>query len=102
VFHRTSIKSYRLRSLIKCADARDPVQSTWADFETCHMFWEFCWKLLIPYIFTHKSPSPHMEFGRNVMEDKVIPVQAWTDPEGSRRLRLPNSKTFSTIKVVRF
>jgi len=43
-----------------------------------------------------------MEFGRNVMEDKVIPVQAWTDSEGSRRLRLQNSKTFSTIKVVRF
>jgi hypothetical protein len=43
-----------------------------------------------------------MEFGRNVMEGKVIPVQARTDPESSRRLRLPNFKTFSTIKVARF
>jgi len=24
---------------------------------------------------------------------KAIPLQAWTDPEGSRRLRLPDFKT---------
>jgi len=27
---------------------------------------------------------------------KTIAVQAWTDPEGSRRLRLPDFKTVST------
>jgi hypothetical protein len=27
---------------------------------------------------------------------KAIPVQAWTDPEASRRLRLPDFKTVST------
>jgi hypothetical protein len=27
---------------------------------------------------------------------KGIPLQAWTDPEGCRRLRLPDFKTFST------
>ena len=27
---------------------------------------------------------------------KAIPLQAWTDPEGSRRLRLPDFKTVST------
>jgi hypothetical protein len=27
---------------------------------------------------------------------KAIPLHAWTDPEGSRRLRLPDFKTFST------
>jgi len=27
---------------------------------------------------------------------KVIPVQAWTGPEGSRRLRLPDLKTVGT------
>jgi len=27
---------------------------------------------------------------------KAIPLQAWTGPEGSRRLRLPDFKTFST------
>jgi len=27
---------------------------------------------------------------------KAIPLQVWTDPEGSRRLRLPDFKTIST------
>jgi hypothetical protein len=27
---------------------------------------------------------------------KVIPLQAWTDPEGSRRVRLPDFKTIGT------
>jgi len=27
---------------------------------------------------------------------KAIPLQAWTGPEGSRRLRLPDFKTFGT------
>jgi len=27
---------------------------------------------------------------------KVIPLQAWTGPEGSRRLRLPDFKTICT------
>jgi len=27
---------------------------------------------------------------------KAIPLQAWTDPEGSRRLKLPDFKTIST------
>jgi len=35
------------------------------------------------------------------MEDKVIPVEAWTGPESSRRLRFPDFKTFNT-KLVRF
>jgi hypothetical protein len=29
-------------------------------------------------------------------KDKAIPLQAWTDPEGSRRLRLPAFKTIGT------
>jgi hypothetical protein len=45
---------------------------------------------------TSPSPSPNMEFGRNVMENKVIPVQAWTDPWSSRSMRLPDFKIFST------
>jgi len=28
-----------------------------------------------------------------VSEGKAIPLQAWTGPEGSRRLRLPDFKT---------
>jgi len=27
---------------------------------------------------------------------KAVPLQAWTGPEGSRRLRLPNFKTIGT------
>jgi len=29
-------------------------------------------------------------------EGKAIPLQAWTGPEGSRRLRLPDFKTIGT------
>ena len=29
---------------------------------------------------------------------KAIPLQAWTGPEGSRRLRLPDFKTFGTYR----
>jgi hypothetical protein len=29
-------------------------------------------------------------------ESKAIPLQAWTDPEGSRMLRLPDFKTIGT------
>ena len=29
---------------------------------------------------------------------KAITLQAWTDPEGSRRLRLPDFKTIGTSK----
>jgi len=31
-----------------------------------------------------------------VKKGKAIPLQAWTDPEGSRRLRLPDFKTVGT------
>jgi len=30
---------------------------------------------------------------------KAIPLQAWTDPEGSRRLRLPDFKTIGTWRL---
>jgi len=32
----------------------------------------------------------------NTGKGKAIPLQAWTGPEGSRRLRLPDFKTFGT------
>jgi len=31
-----------------------------------------------------------------IIEDKAIPVQAWTGPEGSRGLRLPDFKKVGT------
>ena len=33
---------------------------------------------------------------RRLVKSKEIPLQAWTGPEGSRRLRLPDFKTFGT------
>jgi hypothetical protein len=32
------------------------------------------------------------------VKGKAIPLQAWTGPEGSRRLRLPNFKTIRTCR----
>jgi hypothetical protein len=42
--------------------------------------------------------SPHKRLGgpRKFGKGKAIPLQAWTDPEGSRRLRLPDYKTIGT------
>jgi hypothetical protein len=31
-----------------------------------------------------------------LVKGQAIPLQAWTDPEGSRRLRLPDFKTIGT------
>ena len=31
-----------------------------------------------------------------IKKGKAIPLQAWTGPEGSRRLRLPDFKTIGT------
>jgi len=31
-----------------------------------------------------------------IVKGKAIPLQAWTSPEGSRRLRLPDFKTIGT------
>jgi len=31
-----------------------------------------------------------------IIKGKAIPLQAWTGPEGSRRLRLPDFKTIGT------
>jgi hypothetical protein len=37
-----------------------------------------------------------LKIGIAVTTKKVIPLQAWTGPEGSRRLRLPDFKTIGT------
>jgi hypothetical protein len=34
--------------------------------------------------------------GKGKGKGKVIPLKAWTGPEGSRRLRLPNFNTIGT------
>jgi hypothetical protein len=35
-------------------------------------------------------------YGKGKGKGKAIPLQAWTGPEGSRRLRLPDFKTIGT------
>jgi hypothetical protein len=37
-----------------------------------------------------------MWFPLRYVRDKAIPLQVWTDPEVSRRLRLPDFKTIDT------
>ena len=39
----------------------------------------------------HAHTHTHTHIG------KAIPLEAWTDPEGSRRLRLPDFKTIGTL-----
>jgi len=49
-------------------------------------------------------PELRISTGSNDLKDvnyvkvkcKAIPLQAWTDPEGSRTLRLPEFKTIGT------
>ena len=36
---------------------------------------------------------------RQVCRAKAIPLQNWTGPEGSRRLRLPDFKTIGTLTL---
>jgi len=35
-------------------------------------------------------------FAEKIIKVKAIPLQTWTGPEGSRRLRLPDFKTIGT------
>jgi len=35
-------------------------------------------------------------YNEHVVKGKAIPLQTWTDPEGSRRLRLPDFKIIGT------
>jgi hypothetical protein len=37
--------------------------------------------------------GPNVKF---IQKGKAIPLQDWADPEGSRRLRLPDFKTIGT------
>jgi len=40
--------------------------------------------------------EPEKDRPRRAPKGKTIPLQAWTGPDGSSRLRLPDFKTFGT------
>ena len=53
------------------------------------------------YRFAKATFAPYIKFEKMRHFDasayiKAVPLQAWTGPEGSRRLRLPDFKTIST------
>ena len=60
--------------------------------------------MLICFFFANKFLSVvtfereifKLEMTINKGKGKAIPLQAWTGPEGSRRLRLPDFKTIGT------
>jgi len=47
-----------------------------------------------PSVFS--SSLPIKPFMANTVKGKAVPLQAWTGPEGSRRLRPPDFKTIGT------
>jgi len=51
--------------------------------------------LLGPHIFLSTLFSNTLSIPSSP-DVKAIPLQVWTDPEGSRRLRLPDFKTTGT------
>jgi hypothetical protein len=60
-------------------------QKTVADFET---YMRSSLVIVIFCILTAKKKE---------LNSKAIPLQAWTGPEGSRRLRLPDFKTIGKV-----
>jgi hypothetical protein len=47
-------------------------------------------------LLTLKENSIYDSYSKG--KGKALPLQAWTGPEGSRRLRLPDFKTIGTLK----
>jgi hypothetical protein len=45
---------------------------------------------------THVKPRAKSMTDAKKVKGKTIPLQAWTGPEGSRRLMLPDFKTIGT------
>ena len=56
----------------------------------------------VPKIKLNCTPNGRRRLGRPLKrgkgkgKGKAIPLQAWTGPEGSRRLRIPDFKTIGT------
>jgi len=52
-------------------------------------------QIVIPFIFQIIYKTQNV-IGKGKGKGKAIPLQVWTVPEGSRRLRLPDFKTIDT------
>ena len=52
-------------------------------------------------IYKNVSNISASDIGRSVYKGKADPLQVWTDPEGSRSLRLPDFKTVGTLTLRR-
>ena len=48
------------------------------------------------FVFVVYFQSPFIIFIMYKVNGKAIPLQAWTDPEGSRKQRLPDFKIIGT------
>jgi len=71
------------------------IQYTAAKWNTSYSL-KFSTKMLSAfYILTYFVPHVTFYFYARVLVT-AIPLQAWTGPEGSRRLRLPDFKTVGT------
>jgi len=47
-------------------------------------------------VFTYTNTHRKTLLEVHYIKGKAIPLQAWTGPEGSKRLRLPDFKTIGT------
>jgi hypothetical protein len=54
------------------------------------------WFIMFMYHDLSWKDEIKLDHRRNYSEGKAIPLQAWTGPEGSRRLRLPDFKAIGT------
>jgi hypothetical protein len=50
------------------------------------------WRMCHSVVFVACPLAVHLKVRGLVSQGKAIPLQAWTGPEGSRRLRLPDFK----------
>ena len=57
----------------------------------------FCWTTRFIAVMKIANPGRYSE-PHELSKGKAIPLQAWTGPEGSRRLRLPDFMTIGTWK----
>jgi len=58
--------------------------------------WFYCWSVVVAVLLVVVRPRWRVGVETCKGKDKTIPLQAWTGPEDSRRLRLLDFKTIGT------